>query len=97
MKGWLEKKEHGEWLMVIDNADDAEVLFQPSTTSNTTLSLGHYIPECAHGSILATTRNKQAGVKLAKGEPLIEVRAMDVKESKELLHTRISNYKITPE
>lgn len=78
VKKWLEQEGVGRWLMVIDNADDTEVFFgkQPKATSASRLEedLGIYIPECTHGSILITTRNKQAGSRLTKGNRLIEVK-----------------------
>lgn len=83
VKTWLEKNYQQRWLMVIDNADDIELFFgsqegnDQTTSSNSTVNkgacLGHYVPECAHGSILVTTRNKQVGLNLAQGKPPIEV------------------------
>ncbi|XP_044716490.1 tetratricopeptide repeat domain-containing protein [Hirsutella rhossiliensis] len=73
VKGWLGKKENGRWLMVLDNADDAQLLFG---------AIGS-------GSMLATTRNKQAAVKLTKSTRIVEVRKMDEEESIELLQTRL--------
>ncbi len=73
--------------MIIDNADDCDVFFdssevrcnQPEGTNRAILNpnLGRYIPECSHGSILITTRNKQAGIKLTKNRRVIEVVEMD--------------------
>ncbi len=69
--------------MVIDNADDIEMFFsfsevislKPEGANRLTLegNLGHSIPECSHGSILITTRNKQTGVRLIRGRSVIEV------------------------
>ena len=98
MKTWLEKKDRGRWLMVIDNADDMQLFFgasadassgSASTESRHVGKLERYIPECAHGSLLITTRNKQAGLRLAKGHPLIEVCEMDGTESEKLLRTKV--------
>jgi hypothetical protein len=78
VKRWLESKDRGRWLMVVDNADDA----RPFGLLG---DLGQWIPECAHGSILVTTRNKEAGSRLIQGKRLIEVGKMDDSESKLLL------------
>jgi len=86
----------GHWLMILDNADDVQLFFPPlprhstnpgeEKADNEGLSL--YIPECAHGSVLVTTRNKQMGVKLSKGAtPPIEVGRMDESESEQILRT----------
>ncbi|KAM0321481.1 hypothetical protein ACHAQA_010095 [Verticillium albo-atrum] len=97
VKFWLGKKGHGRWLMVIDNADDTELFFGRSASAATAMtdhsdgSLAHYIPECAHGRILVTTRNKQAGSRLTKGHQPIEVGRMDEEESYHLLRTRLED------
>jgi len=55
VKAWLERKEHGRWLMVIDNADDLQLFFcQPEAFGSTRApieggNLGRYVPECSHG------------------------------------------------
>lgn len=96
VKAWLEREDHGQWLMVIDNADDARLFFSqvekapestkmPSSSGN----LGRYLPECAHGSILITTRNKQIGSRLIKEGSPIEVKRMDDNESEQLLRAKL--------
>jgi hypothetical protein len=77
VNAWLERKDQRQWLMIIDNADDTEMFFnsseatspKPEDTNQLALegNLGHYIPECSHGSILVTTRNKHTGVRLTRG------------------------------
>ncbi|CAI0654350.1 unnamed protein product [Colletotrichum noveboracense] len=95
VKTWLENGTRGQWLMVIDNADDTQLFF-PSLSNdsitNTHLSantqdgLGRYIPECGHGCILVTTRNKQTASKLTWGKPIIKVGDMSENESSQMLH-----------
>ncbi|KAI8623395.1 hypothetical protein F5Y19DRAFT_481760 [Xylariaceae sp. FL1651] len=99
VKRWLEGNSQGRWLMIIDNADDAQLFSQLSQASNRSNSvshdgnpLGQYIPVCAHGSILATTRNKQAGLKFSKGESLIEICKMDNDESEQLLRSNLGEH-----
>ncbi|TQV94411.1 hypothetical protein V2A60_002556 [Cordyceps javanica] len=48
------------WLLVIDNADDAELF----SDSSGTVSLSKYLPFCHNGSILFTTRNRQVSTEL---------------------------------
>jgi hypothetical protein len=85
-RNWLEREESERWLMIIDNADDAEMFFGPDndcqgsrhvSESTTTTTLGQYIPDCHHGTILVTTRNKKAGIKLTKNQGMIQVLEMD--------------------
>jgi hypothetical protein len=61
--------------MVIDNADNNSEFFEaqvehlqppPLAASKTTLKkLAAYIPRCTHGSILVTSRSKEAAVNFA--------------------------------
>ena len=79
---WLQSKDRGRWLMVIDNADDAELFGRPG-------NLGQWVPECAHGSVLVTTRNKVAGSRLTRVGCLIEVGEMNEIESEQLLRDKL--------
>ncbi|KAK2055584.1 hypothetical protein LY76DRAFT_628220 [Colletotrichum caudatum] len=95
VRRWLEKKERGRWVMIIDNADDKELFFpSESATANASKEtsaqswsrLGDYLPECAHGSILVTTRDKKAASRFSQGKPsIIEIDKMDQNETGQLL------------
>ena len=95
VKRWLEQKHGGRWLMVIDNADDMQVFFGLQMGPTDTGSSGHegnigrYLPECPHGALLVTTRNKQTGSRLIKGKRPIEVGGMDEVETAQLLRARL--------
>jgi hypothetical protein len=71
---------------------------KPEDTNRLALegNLGRYIPECSHGSILVTTRNKQTGVRLTRGRGVIEVGQMDQAESRQLIHKRLENDGLDP-
>jgi tetratricopeptide (TPR) repeat protein len=99
VRDWLTKTFKRQWLMVIDNADDTQLFFQlqQQSADPTLKELGRYIPECAHGSILVTTRNKQAGLRLARGKPPIEVGNMTSHETRELVRTMLENNDIPDE
>ncbi|KAK5658464.1 hypothetical protein OQA88_1853 [Cercophora sp. LCS_1] len=83
-KRWLESKDRGQWLMVIDNLGDLPVFFDQ-----------YYIPQCAHGSILITTRNKGVSLSLPKGALSIAVTEMHENESEELLHVMLEGADVT--
>ncbi|KAM0244378.1 hypothetical protein ACHAP5_006285 [Fusarium lateritium] len=90
VKDWLESKESGQWLMIIDNADDMRLFFPQADKSSKSMtsnedSLGQFIPECSQGTILITTRNMQVGSRLMKGKRPIEVGKMDENEAIQLL------------
>ncbi|KAH7173733.1 uncharacterized protein B0J16DRAFT_294087 [Fusarium flagelliforme] len=90
VKRWLESDESGQWMMIVDNADDMHLFFpQPDPSSkhmsNDDDSLAEFIPECARGTVLVTTRNMQVGSRLLKGKRPIEVGKMDQYEATQLL------------
>ena len=98
VKDWLQGNNCSSWLLILDNADDYEIFFSPpkskineldSTTGDTESKLGGYIPECAHGSILVTTRNKKAAVKLTRNRGLIEVEQMTPTEASQLVISKL--------
>lgn len=101
VKEWLEKNDRGQWLMVIDNADDKKLFFEMlpegDSTSREDSYLGRYIPECRHGSVLITTRNKQAGLSLAQGKAPIEIEKMSQSEAKQLVLKMLNGDEISPE
>ncbi len=100
VKTWLEREDQGPWLMVIDNADDAEIFFGSDTATahgwGGSLDgpavegmLDKFIPICSHGAVLVTTRNKQTGIKLTRGHNLVEVGPMSREESGQLIRKRL--------
>ncbi|KAK3358679.1 hypothetical protein B0T25DRAFT_72891 [Lasiosphaeria hispida] len=95
VKDWLEKKHLGRWLMVVDNADDTHVFFPAQEGGDVELETGDnladYLPDCQHGSILITSRNKQAALKLIKGHPPIQVDRMGDDEACQLLLTKLKD------
>lgn len=105
VKKWLEEQNKLKWLMIIDNADDIGLFF-PSQKSDVSDAqhqqgdrLARYIPDCNHGSILLTTRNKQIGIKFGQGNPPIEVTKMTDDEAHQLvqgiLKTEVSTEEIS--
>ncbi|KAK2021824.1 TPR-like protein, partial [Colletotrichum zoysiae] len=88
VKTWLEGRDCGRWLMVIDNADDTQLFFPaPSENSlNPKGGLGRCVPDCSHGYVLVTTRNKQVASKIVRGRSLIEIGEMSESEAHQLIH-----------
>lgn len=98
VKCWLERTDCERWLMVLDNADDMQLFFGASSAAASSsaepreaCNLSAYLPECRHGSLIATTRNKQLGVRLAKGQQPTEVISMNENESVQLLRTKLDH------
>lgn len=79
--------------MILDNADDLEVLFQSpesaSSVSALKLPLADLIPRAQRGSILVTTRDKRVGQRLIDRQMPIILLPMDLKEAKELFESQL--------
>ena len=93
VKEALEKKEFGEWLLIIDNADEMSVLFD--TSSDYGKSLFNYIPENPNGSVLYSTRSRHDAQRLA-GE-ILRIGELSADESHKLLSTNMTDIDVIPE
>ncbi|GAM44062.1 hypothetical protein TCE0_060f19382 [Talaromyces pinophilus] len=62
VKNYLGSERVGKWLLILDNADDAEMWL---TGSDTTPPLEDSLPESGQGRILFTSRNRKLAMKLA--------------------------------
>ena len=93
---WLNDKSHGQWLMILDNADDRSVFF-PTVDADTSYEistesyLADYIPSSSvdHGSLVITTRNSELGTDLADGDDPIAVPHFTPEEAKKLLESKV--------
>lgn len=74
--------------MIVDNADDADILFTPLREGDGSDRLIDYVPKVGKGSVLFTTRTAKVAVDLA-GNNLIELGAMSRVEAVGLLKTRL--------
>jgi tetratricopeptide (TPR) repeat protein len=91
VRAFLSQESAGRWLLIIDNADDVEMLYSRANESNKSTSspaLADYLPFSRKGSILFTTRNLEAAVKQA-GVDVIMVNEMSEGDSQELLQTSL--------
>lgn len=83
------KKDSGNWLMIVDNADDFEMFFNRSDghgKRSVSGKLADYIPDCAHGAVLLTTRDKKVGVGMVKRmSSLLQVRRLADLEAVDLV------------
>jgi hypothetical protein len=87
------------WLLVLDNVDDARFLLdvqpngdgQDQTTNAQVIQkpLREYLPYCERGSILVTTRNKEAALKLVELRDIIAVEPIDESQAIELCEKKL--------
>jgi len=97
VKTFLSQESAGRWLLIIDNADDVEMLYgraDESNESSDSPALADYLPFSRKGSILFTTRNLEAAVKEA-GVDVIILREMSESDSQKLLETSLLDKSLT--
>lgn len=85
---WLTKPENEPWLMILENADDPGIFFNPKSDENE-VELLQYIPQSSLGTVIVTTRFRQAAAIICE-ENLIEVPSMTSKEAYGLLEKRLT-------
>ncbi|RYP17801.1 hypothetical protein DL767_009943 [Monosporascus sp. MG133] len=78
VKAALSRDSVGSWLLIVDNADDLKLLFTDPV-------LADYLPFNRKGSILFTTRNHEAAVRLDIREHIITINEMSNAEATKLL------------
>ena len=84
--------------MVLDNADDPEAFVadherapaKSTDTINRVKNLLTYVPQCAHGSILITSRNREAAFSLTNSiDCIIHVGPMGEEDAIEMFRARL--------
>lgn len=83
----------------MDNADDAELLLsipddcddQAKGSTAATKPILEYLPHCKYGSILVTTRNTEAALKLVERKRIVRIREMQNDEALLLLQKKLGN------
>ncbi|KAF3048799.1 hypothetical protein E8E11_000901 [Didymella keratinophila] len=88
VKAKLSDESVGPWLLVVDNADDLDILYRSLDEGGSGNRLIDYLPHNRNGSIIFTTRTKQVAVDLAETN-VVELGKLDEQEAKHLLKTRL--------
>jgi hypothetical protein len=94
----LGRASSGRWLLVLDNADDFDMWFGSSDSAETgngseaneppVARLFDYLPRCADGAILITTRSLKVAVHMA-GKDVVTVPEMDEATASQLLRASL--------
>ncbi|KAF4340256.1 tpr domain protein, partial [Fusarium beomiforme] len=80
---------NGNWLLVLDSADDPDVFFTP-IRNDQGRNLAEYLPQSTNGSILVTTRNRDLAFRLVGIHNNVHhVGPMTEQESLSLLQNRL--------
>ena len=78
--------------MVLDNADDADVLFSVEDATGTNIppkTLASCLPQSNNDRILITTRDRRIGEQLGIKEGILDVQLLDSSEASLLLRSRV--------
>ena len=86
VKEWFEGDESGRWLLIVDNADDMEMLYGSGTSNS-----ARYFPRSDRGSILMTTRYRKVGLNFAAIRDAISIPVMSSAEAAQLLNFRLGD------
>lgn len=82
----LSGRTAGRWLLVVDNADDEDMLFR---TAGISQGIADYLPNSKDGLTLYTTRHRQIAVSLA-GKEFDDLQTMTNKEAESFLRTLLT-------
>ncbi|KAI0098563.1 TPR-like protein [Nemania sp. FL0031] len=94
VKDALGDRSMGPWLMIVDNADDINMVFrQPTNVEVTAPALIDYIPFNPNGSTLITTRNRKVAVKQAANN-IIYLEIMGPEDAQKLLEKSVLRQEI---
>jgi tetratricopeptide (TPR) repeat protein len=99
VKEWLEGPHSGEWILVIDNADN-KLDFYPETKSTESKEhdgIAEFIPRGSKGTIIVTTRDREVAKHLAiPNQNVIIKPELSPEQAVELFNQYYSNAESTP-
>ncbi|PMD27600.1 hypothetical protein NA56DRAFT_667207 [Hyaloscypha hepaticicola] len=99
---WLRDDRKGEWVLILDNVDDAGFLVKVQSTSQDgqTNGIGNrnlrplvaYLPQCPNGSILITTRSESVALELVEQRDIIAVEPMGKADALALFKNKLGRH-----
>ncbi|KAK4083859.1 uncharacterized protein Triagg1_1521 [Trichoderma aggressivum f. europaeum] len=92
VRNWLSIEHNGRWVVILDSADDTEVLYGIDESGYGKRPLAAYIPKTRNGSIVLTTRNRSIASKLTGGyKHIIDVDTMSETDALTLLERKMGS------
>jgi Tetratricopeptide repeat len=96
---WLSDEDNGPWLLVLDNADDQGMFFEPAIRPQLDDALqqqlgmlARYLPRSTQGAVLITTRDRRVGERFAeRGKPIV-VLPLDIADATSMLRSRLPDH-----
>ncbi|KAF0320750.1 kinesin light [Colletotrichum asianum] len=90
VRDWLQKEDVSRWLMVVDNADDVEMLTKTNDQNDESMPIASYLPKTGNGKILVTSRSWDAAEKLTdNGKMILRVEKMETLHALQLLQKKL--------
>ncbi|RDW82157.1 hypothetical protein BP6252_03269 [Coleophoma cylindrospora] len=93
VSNWLCDEANGRWVMIVDNADDPNVLFQQNTdygSVKVAYSLADYLPQSQNGSIVITSRRRDVAFRLTgRNSDIVTIKEMDQDHALALLYKKL--------
>ena len=88
---WLSRDESGDWLMILDNADNGDSFFVTLTDADMeSPCLSRFLPQKGAGSILITSRDQGTAIRLTGGQKqVLRVGVMSEDENLALLGKKL--------
>ncbi|KAI9696141.1 MAG: hypothetical protein M1820_008282 [Bogoriella megaspora] len=90
VKEKLSDARSGHWLMIVDNADDSQLLLGRPSDNAAPDRLMDYLPHNDQGAILFTTRGRKAAQDLTQSS-ILELYNMNKTEAEQLMIQRVTN------
>ncbi|KAL7905410.1 TPR-like protein [Trichoderma velutinum] len=92
VRNWLSNEHNGRWIIILDSADNSDVLYSTDNSRHGKRSLAAYIPKSRNGSLVLTTRNRSLASKLTGGyKNIIEVGPMAETDALALLEKKMGS------
>ncbi|KAL8325294.1 hypothetical protein RB597_008519 [Gaeumannomyces tritici] len=89
---WLSNEQNGRWTIILDSADDKDVLYGASNSREGKL-LADYLPQSPNGSFVITTRNQDLARRLTGNtKNIIEIGPMVLADALLLLKKRLGSF-----
>ncbi|KAF6797548.1 Kinesin light chain 5, partial [Colletotrichum musicola] len=91
VRDWLQREDVSPWLMIVDNADDFEMLFSKNDGGNNAkIPTASYLPKKDDGKILFTSRSWDAAERLTgNGKTIHQVPTMEKTQALLLLQNKL--------
>ncbi|KAK4160531.1 hypothetical protein QBC43DRAFT_113210 [Cladorrhinum sp. PSN259] len=91
VKRYLSSETAGPWLLVVDNADDGDILFGSADRPG---GISEYLPESGDGLTLFTTRSREVAVSVV-GSDVVDLEQMDPPEANQFFENSLVQKNMT--